>query len=237
MPQKTNAYSPRILFVEDEEALAEGICYNLSAEGYQVQWVKDGAAALKAFQKQKIDLIILDIMLPYIDGFEVARRILQAAPQQPILMLTARTAVADRVKGLEIGAEDYLTKPFHLQELLARIRAMLRRKAWYQAATFDQETYQFGPNEINFNNHECRSGHKKFRLTQHEAMLLKYFIENKGKILSRKELLEKVWNISADVETRTVDIFVARLRKYFEPNPKKPRYIKSIRGSGYLFED
>ncbi len=237
MPNSSDTHTARILFVEDEEALAEGICYNLSAEGYQVQWVRDGAAALRAFQEQAVDLIILDIMLPYIDGFEVTRQILKEKPQMPILMLTARTAVADRVKGLEIGAEDYLTKPFHLQELLARIKAMLRRKAWYQSATIDQEVYRFGNNEINFNNHQCRSGNQEFHLTQHEAMLMKYLIQNKGKILSREELLERVWNISASVETRTVDIFIARLRKYFEPNPKDPVYIKSIRGCGYLFED
>jgi len=200
-----------------------------------VDWVKDGRAALAAFTADKFDLILLDIMIPYINGFEVARRIRATSPTMPILMLTARTAVKDRVKGLEIGADDYLTKPFHLEELLARIKAMLRRHEWYRNASPVADIFRFGDNEINFSDFSCRSGKKTFHLTQKEAMLMKYLIEHQNQIVSRQDLLENVWNISAEIETRTVDIFIARLRKYFEPEPKKPVYIKSIRSAGYMF--
>lgn len=224
-----------ILLVEDENILADGILFNLKKNGYTVDWVKDGRAALAAFTADKFDLILLDIMIPYIDGFEVARRIRATSPTMPILMLTARTAVKDRVKGLEIGADDYLTKPFHLEELLARIKAMLRRHEWYRNASPVADIFRFGDNEINFSDFSCRSGKKTFHLTQKEAMLMKYLIEHQNQIVSRQDLLENVWNISAEIETRTVDIFIARLRKYFEPEPKKPVYIKSIRSAGYMF--
>ena len=152
-------------------------------------------------------------------------------------MLTARTEAKDRVKGLEAGADDYLTKPFHLKELLLRVQGMLKRKAWYKDESDFTPVYNFGNNEINFENLTCRSGQTKFQLTMHEAMLLKYLIERKGKIVTRKELLEKVWNIHTEIETRTVDNFIVRLRKYFEINPENPAYIKSIRSAGYVFND
>lgn len=230
-----NLQNNKILLVEDEESLAEGLLFNLSEEGYSVVWVKDGKKALEQFDSQPYDLIILDIMLPYINGFEVTKYVREKSPMIPILMLTARTAVHDRVRGLEIGADDYLTKPFHLQELLARVKGILRRKSWYQSAVESTSTYQFGENEINFADFSCKSENKKFRLTQQEAMVMKYLIQKKDKIVSREELLEKVWNISSEIETRTVDNFIARLRKYFEPDTKKPVYIKSIRSAGYMF--
>lgn len=229
--------STRILMVEDEEILGEGIRFNLLKNGYAVEWAKDGRAALKAFRESQYDLILLDIMIPYIDGFEVARQIRERSPLMPILMLTARTAVDDRVHGLEAGADDYLTKPFHLEELLARIKAMLRRRDWYRRTPPVADVYRFGNNEIDFGNFTCRSGSRQFVLTQREAILLKYLVAQRNRIVSRQELLENVWNISGEIETRTVDIFVARLRKYFEPNPKKPIYIKSVRSAGYLFSD
>ncbi|MCD6204872.1 MAG: response regulator transcription factor [Candidatus Marinimicrobia bacterium] len=235
--QITESKSPKILLVEDETILAEGIIFNLKKQGYSVDWVKDGRAALENAFNNPYDLILLDIMLPYIDGFEVARRVREKFPAMPILMLTARTAVKDRVKGLEIGADDYLTKPFHLEELLARIKAMLRRSEWYRHAQPTIDKYRFGDNEINFRDFSCQSGRKSFHLTQKEAMLMKYLISRKNQIVSRRELLENVWNISAEIETRTVDIFIARLRKYFEPDPKKPVYLKSIRSAGYMFTE
>jgi DNA-binding response OmpR family regulator len=155
----------------------------------------------------------------------------------PILMLTARTAAEDKVRGLELGADDYMTKPFHLQELLLRIKGMLKRKMWYKSASENQPVYHFGKNEVNFENLNCKNGLKHFVLTQREAMVLKYLLENKGKIVSRKELLENVWHISSEVETRTVDNFISRLRKYFEVDPNNPVYIKSIRSAGYSFND
>jgi DNA-binding response OmpR family regulator len=232
-----NEYSgSRILIVEDEDSLAIGLEFNLSEEGYHVRIASDGKQALKYVQEDSYDLIILDVMLPYMDGFTVAEKIREKLPQMPILMLTARTAVKDRIRGLETGADDYLTKPFHLQELLLRIRGMLKRKKWYQHASAMSPVYRFGDNEVNFENLTCRSGKKEMKLTAHEAMFLRYLIDNTGRVISRKEILEKVWNLNSEVETRTIDNFVVRLRKFFEPDPSKPVYIKSVRGIGYQFE-
>lgn len=231
-----NILTAKILLVEDEESLAKGLEYNLSEEGYQVDIAKDGKQAIEMSDKKNYDLVLLDIMLPYKNGFEVTEHIRNKNPQMPILMLTARTSVDDRVKGLEIGADDYITKPFHLKELLLRIEGMLRRKSWYIKSVSSNPVYQFGKNEINFENLRCKHGKHEFQLTHFEAILMKYLIENKGRIISRKELLENVWNLNPEVETRTVDIFISRLRKYFEDDPSNPVYIKSVRGSGYIFE-
>jgi two-component system alkaline phosphatase synthesis response regulator PhoP len=225
----------KILLVEDEEVLAVGLEYNLSEEEYIVTIADDGRKAIEYFESQEFDLIILDIMLPFYDGYEVAQRIREKSPQIPILMLTAKTSAKDLVKGLEIGADDYLTKPFHLQELLLRVRGMLKRKKWYTSVVPTRQIYRFGDNEVNFENLTCRVGKRQIHLTLREAMVLKYLIDHRGKIVSREELLENVWNVSSEIETRTVDNFIVRLRKYFEPNPSKPVYIKSIRSVGYMF--
>jgi len=227
----------RILLVEDEETLAIGLEYNLSAEGYSVKLAEDGRKAISYIDSNSFDLIILDIMLPYFDGFEIAKHIRKNDPQIPILFLTARTTAEDRIKGLKIGADDYLTKPFHLDELLLRVKGMLRRKSWYQLAAEEMPVFRFGKNEINFENLKATTADHEIQLTAYEAMLMKYLIERKDKIVSRKELLQKVWNISSEVETRTVDNFIVRLRKYFEQDPNNPVYIKSIRGRGYIFTD
>jgi len=227
----------KILLVEDEETLAVGLEYNLAEEGYKVTWAKDGKKALDFFKTTDFDLIILDIMLPYFDGFEVAKQIREQSLEIPILMLTARTHVNDKVHGLAIGADDYMTKPFHLQELLIRVKGMLKRKTWYKEVTNNQPIYRFGENEVNFENLQATAKGQVFQLTTHEAMVLKFLIQNKGKIVSRKQLLEKVWNITSEIETRTVDNFIVRLRKYFEPDPAKPVFIRSVRSAGYLFND
>ena len=227
----------RILLVEDEETLAVGLEYNLTEEGYLIKWARNGRDAIELFKKEKFDLIILDIMLPYLNGFEVAEIIRKADPQIPVLMLTAKTESDDKVKGLEKGADDYMTKPFHLQELLLRVKGMLKRKMWYKTSTVLQPVYKFGNNEIDFENLNCKNGIREFKLTQREAMVLKYLIEKSGKIVTRKELLENVWHISSEVETRTVDNFIVRLRKYFEPEPNNPIYFKSIRSAGYTFNE
>jgi two-component system alkaline phosphatase synthesis response regulator PhoP len=227
----------KILLVEDEESLAVGLEYNLIEEGYIVNWANNGREAIDLFEKEKFDLIILDIMLPYVNGFEVAERVRKSDPQIPILMLTAKTESGDKVKGLEKGADDYMTKPFHLQELLLRVKGMLKRKSWYTSASQKQSVYKFGNNEINFKTLNCLHGNENIRLTPQEAMLLKYLVEHKEEIVTRKELLENVWHLNPEVETRTVDIFIARLRKYFEPDPTSPVYFKSIRGAGYTFEE
>lgn len=225
----------KILLVEDEESLAGGLEYNLMEEGYKITWAKDGKQALEFYEKQEFDLILLDIMLPYYDGFQVSKKIREKCPQIPILMLTARTAPSDRVQGLESGADDYITKPFHLQELLLRIKGMLKRKEWYAQVTTQKPVYKFGKNEIDFTNFQCRAGDRTFQLTQREALIMKYLIEHKGEIVSRKDLLENVWNLNADIETRTVDNFIVRLRKYFEDDPANPVFITSVRSAGYVF--
>ncbi|HMN18073.1 MAG TPA: response regulator transcription factor [Ignavibacteriaceae bacterium] len=229
--------SAKILLVEDEENLAMGLEYNLKEEGYKVDWAKDGKEAIKFFAENNYDLILLDIMLPYLNGFEVAGFIRKENPQMPILMLTARTGVDDKVKGLEIGADDYITKPFHLKELLLRIKGMLKRKSWYSSVVKHEPIYKFGDNEINFENFKCRKGKTEFQLTSYEAMIMKYLILNKNKIVTRKELLENVWNTAPDVETRTIDNFMVRLRKYFENDPADPKFILSVRSAGYMFQD
>jgi two-component system alkaline phosphatase synthesis response regulator PhoP len=227
----------KILLVEDEESLAIGLEYNLNEEGYKTDWAKDGREALKFIKANRYDLIVLDIMLPYINGFEIAAKVRETDPQMPILILTARTSDGDIVKGLESGADDYITKPFHLKELLLRIKGMLKRKGWYKDVTSVLPVYYFGMNEINFENLKCKRGKKEFTLTPHEAMVLKYLIDCKDRIVSRKELIEKVWEMNPEVETRTVDNFIVRLRKYFEPDPSNPVFIKSIRGAGYMFSE
>lgn len=232
-----NYKGSRILLVEDEETLGVGLIYNLEEEGYIITWAKNGRDAVEYFEKGTFDLIILDIMLPYMNGFEVAEKIREKDLRMPVLMLTARTESEDRVKGLETGADDYITKPFHLQELLLRVKGMLKRRSWYMSASEKQPIYKFGDNEINFVNLVCLHGNEEIRITPHEAMVLKYLLEHKDKIVTRKELLENVWHLNPDIETRTVDIFIARLRKYFEPDPSEPAYFKSIRGAGYMFTE
>ena len=227
----------KILLVEDEETLAIGLEYNLTEEGYKVTLAKDGKQALSEYNASSYDLIILDIMIPYLDGFEVAKQIREKDPQMPILVLTARTSAGDRVKGLELGVDDYLTKPFHLEELLLRIKGMLKRKMWYKSVSAIGSIYQVGNIEINFEKLTIINNQITSSLTVYEGMLLKYFIENKDRIISRKELLENVWQIPSDVETRTIDIFIARLRKLLEKDPANPIFIKSVRSAGYIFSD
>ena len=231
----TQLAGSRILLVEDEDSLALGLEFNLSQEGYSVERVADGRKALEKVEEQPFELIVLDIMLPYIDGFTVAREIRTKWPQMPILMLTAKTAAKDRITGLEIGADDYLTKPFHLQELLLRVKGMLTRRLWYQDRESRDAVVHFGENTVDFKTLQATTPDKEFQLTPREARLLKCLVEQQGTIVSRKYLLENVWDIRVPVETRTVDTFIARLRKYFEPDPKHPVFIKSIRGAGYQF--
>jgi two-component system alkaline phosphatase synthesis response regulator PhoP len=229
--------SQRILIVEDEESMATGLEYNLTEEGYTVTLVADGKQAVECFASGFFDLVILDIMLPYLDGFQVAEKMRERDPQIPILMLTARSGLKDCLKGLAIGADDYMTKPFHLDELLLRVRGMLRRKQWYQTRISKNPSIRFGNHTIHFDTLMCQSGKTEFRLTPHEAMVLKYLVDNQDRIVSRKELLEHVWQIRSEVETRTVDTFIARLRKYFEPDPKHPVFIISVRSAGYMFSN
>jgi two-component system alkaline phosphatase synthesis response regulator PhoP len=216
--------------VEDEESLSIGLEFNLREEGYSVTRAPDGRRALEFFASHDFDLIVLD-------GFEVARRIRARSSRVPILMLTARTSAADRIRGLEIGADDYLTKPFHRKELLLRVEGMLRRKAWYQSSVEAAPATRVGACEIRFDDLTVRSAGRVIRMTPREAMVLKYLADREGKIVTRRELLENVWQVPSDVETRTVDAFIARLRKMIEPDPAKPVFIRSVRSAGYRLID
>lgn len=225
----------RILLVEDEESLARGLQFNLEAEGYKVTLARDGQQAINFFDQQKFDLVILDVMLPYHDGFEIAQYIREKSQQLPILFLTARRSPDDRIKGLKLGADDYLAKPFSLDELLLRVKRILQRKSWYLHD--DLQKLQLGQWQIDLQALQIIGEEKTINLTQLEANILKYLLERRGKVVSRQELLENVWQTDAEIETRTVDIFIARLRKYLNDDPANPQWIKSVRGIGYMIAE
>ncbi len=225
----------KILLVEDEDSLAIGLQYNLEEEGYRVFLAKDGKMALDMFEERDYDLIILDIMLPYLDGFEVARRIREKSNMVPILILTAKSRIEDKIEGFQRGADDYLLKPFHLEELILRVKRILERKKWYR--NYDGlKSIEFGGNKVNFETLMVKGINGEFRLTSQEADFLKFLYENKGRVVSRKEILSEVWGMDSNIETRTIDNFIVRFRKYFEENPKDPVYFRSVRGKGYIFD-
>jgi DNA-binding response OmpR family regulator len=226
----------KIVVVEDEAHLAKGLQFNLEREGYRVTLVDNGQSALDLLGKEEFDLMILDIMLPKVSGLEVARRIRKTNMRFPILMLSAKSTDEDRELGLQAGADDYLTKPFHLPELLLRVKGILRRWEWYKEPVHDQKVFQFGDMWINFASGKAKGCSGEFYLTAKEALLMKLLVKNKGNIVTREELLEKVWGYDPQTETRTVDNFVARLRKYFEKKPQSPKYIITHREKGYEFK-
>ena len=232
-----NSDIARILLVEDEKHLAEGLLYNLRLEGYEVVLAQDGQEALDFFDEGPWSLVVLDLMLPLVDGFEVARRVRKKDPRIPILMLTARVAEEDRVQGLECGADDYLTKPFHLKELLLRIRGMLKRSSWYRTVPGQGSVFRFGEGcWVDFRRRRAGGPRGERQLTEKEFGILKCLVECQPETVSREEMLQQVWGYSPDVETRTLDTFIHRLRNYFEPDPSVPRHILSVRGRGYRFE-
>jgi two-component system, OmpR family, alkaline phosphatase synthesis response regulator PhoP len=227
-----------ILVVEDEQHLAIGIKYNLEAEGYDVTVVGEGPHALKLIEEDPagIDLIILDLMLPGMSGYAVCESLRRDGFELPVLMLSARTLPEDRIRGFDVGADQYLQKPFDLDELLSRVRNLLgRRSRAVGSARSDLETYEFGNAKINFDTFEVTAGGVPLRLTHTEMKLLRHFVENEGSVVSRSELLEHVWGMSSSPTTRTVDNFIMRLRKYFEADPAQPRHFLSVRGAGYRF--
>lgn len=225
--------APRILLVEDELNIARGLVFNLESEGCAVTHVETGEGALEAAADGGFSLVVLDVMLPGIDGFEVCRRLRRGDPRLPILMLTARTGEKDRVAGLSVGADDYLTKPFSLEEFLLRVRGMLRRSEWYRPGALGG--YRFGANEVWLREHRARTARGEVELTELEARFLRELFHNEGRVLSRTDLLEKVWHLPPDAETRTLDNFVVRMRKYFEDDPAHPRHLHTVRGRGYRF--
>ncbi len=249
-----------VLIVEDEQHLADGLRFNLEAEGYTVKTVSDGESALALFleQRERYDAMVLDVMLPGKDGFTVAAELRAAGQFVPVLMLTARGRPEDVLRGFESGADDYLPKPFELSVLLARLNALLRRRQWFHqdqtnqpgdAAASDQaadqkdeasragESEEFAVNNrvIDFANLELRTPEQTIRLTLMEAQLLRYLVKHHGNVVSRKAILEDVWGLNEDTDTRAIDNFIVRLRKYLEDDPTKPEHLLTVRGVGYRF--
>jgi DNA-binding response OmpR family regulator len=234
-----------ILVVEDETHLAQGLLYNLRAEGYDAQLAVDGESALAMIAAGPVDAILLDVMLPGRDGFSIAAELRAKQNYVPILMLTARGRPEDVLNGFSAGADDYLAKPFDLAILLARLKGLLRRMHWLRrettepaapAATVDvPPIFEFSGRTINFTSLELVTPSKTVRLTLMEADLLRYLVQNQRKIVSRKELLEEVWRVREDTDTRAIDNFIVRLRRYIEDNPAEPVFLETVRGVGYRF--
>jgi DNA-binding response OmpR family regulator len=234
----------RILIVEDEQHLAEGLRFNLEAEGYQVQVLDNGEAALEVLTavEPPFDVVVLDVMLPGKDGFAVMSELRHSGQFIPTLMLTARGHPDDVLRGFAAGADDYLTKPFELAILIARIRGLLRRREWLRVsfgngspAPEPKATFQFGDKSVHFDLLELHVRDQVFPLTLMEANVLRYLIQHEGKPVSRKAMLEEVWGLHEDTDTRAIDNFIVRLRKYIEEDPTHPRHLLTVRGVGYRF--
>jgi two-component system alkaline phosphatase synthesis response regulator PhoP len=224
-----------ILIVDDEEHLADALAHNLQFEGFSTTVAFDGEEGLSLARTIQFDLVILDIMMPKLDGLEVCRRLRATGSRVPILFLTAKAADADRLLGLKVGADDYVAKPFLLEELILRIHGVFRRQEWYSTAPADQEIFRFGENEVNFLTFEATTGGRTVNLTEKECMLMKLLVERRNQVVSREEILERVWGYRFSTSSRTIDNFIVRLRRYFEADPKEPQYIHSVRGVGYRF--
>jgi two-component system OmpR family response regulator len=229
-----------VLVVEDEQHLAAGIKFNLEAEGYRVTTAGDGPTALRYIEEHcdEVDLVVLDLMLPGMSGYAVCEALRAADAIMPILILSARTMAEDRTRGFDVGADQYLSKPFDLDEFLSRIKGLLamharRTRPAGQAAPVGR--YAFGNVEVHFDRLEATVGGAPVRLTQLEMKLLRYFVENEGRTISRQELLENVWDLPGDLNTRTPDQFIRRLRKALEPDPARPRHFLTLRDAGYRF--
>jgi two-component system alkaline phosphatase synthesis response regulator PhoP len=231
----------RILVVEDDSHIAEGIEFNLELEEYGVEVVSDGRAAVELLTRsdgQPFDLVILDLMLPEMSGFEVARRTRASGNLVAILMLTAKDDAADIVRGLEEGADDYLTKPFHLDELLARVRGLLRRRRWdgVESSNEPLPDVEVGRSVIHFDRFSIETPQETVELTTREVGLLRALVDREGETVTRGELLQEVWGLRPDTKTRVIDSFIVRLRRYLEEDPSRPEHIVSVRGRGYRFE-
>jgi DNA-binding response OmpR family regulator len=229
---------PRILIVEDEDHLATGLKLNLELEGYAVQLAGTAReASEQLLDPKRFDAIVLDVMLPDFDGFTLCAKLRQSGIFTPVIMLTARAAAEDRVRGLEAGADDYLVKPFDLNEFLARVRSLLRRQRWNRSdeAREPRSVVMIGEARVDFDSHEVLVRGVPVKLTRLELDLLRYFVEHPGKVISRETLLEEVWKLRNSSSARTVDNFISRLRRHFEPDPTSPRHFVSVRGAGYKF--
>ncbi len=226
-----------ILLVEDEEHLAIGIQYNLEAEGYQVTMVSDGRLALQRVlaEDDPVDLVVLDLMLPGMNGYDVCEGMRSAGNETPVLILSARTLTEDRTRGFNVGANQYLTKPFELDELLSRVKNLLLYARPRAAREVPQGLFAFADARVNFESFEVIVADQPVRMTRLEMKLLEYFVANEGRVIPRQELLENVWGVPGNLNTRAPDQFIRRLRKTFEPEPAKPRYFLTIRDAGYRF--
>ena len=222
-----------VLIVDDEEHLADALSHNLQFEGYATTVAYDGEEGLRLAQTIRFDLVILDIMMPKLDGLEVCRRLRATGNRVPILFLTAKSSDADRLLGLKVGADDYVAKPFLLEELILRIQGIFRRQEWYETPPEKQQVFRFGNNEVNFRTFEAQAKGRTISLTEKECMLLKLLVERNNQVVSREEILERVWGYRFSTSSRTIDNFIVRLRRYFEPDPKQPEFIQSVRGVGY----
>ena len=227
---------PKILLVEDERSIAEGLKISLESEGFQVGWAKDGNEALAAWERARPDLIVLDLMLPGISGTEVCRTI-RTRSDVPIIMLTARDTEVDRVVGLEIGADDYLTKPFSTRELIARIRAILRRAPLGSAASIDEAPVEASGVRVDRSRHEVTVDDRPVELPPKEFDLLAVLVEHAGRVLTRNQLIDEVWGSDYVGDTKTLDVHIRRLRGRIEDDPQQPRRIQTVRGVGYRFAD
>lgn len=223
----------RILVVEDEANMAEGIVVNLRLDGYEADIAPDGPTALE--QYSKYDMMLLDVMLPGMDGLSVCSQIRRSGSQIPILFLTARDRDSDRIAGLEAGGDDYLAKPFNLKELLLRVKAILRRQEWYRAGTLADGHLEFGVSSVDFKKYTGVGPRGPIEMTQKEVMLLRLLAEHEGDVVTRDQILDSVWGYTVYPTTRTVDNFILRLRRHFEPDPRNPVHIHTIRGAGYKF--
>jgi DNA-binding response OmpR family regulator len=231
----------RILLVEDEPHIADGLCFNLEAEGHVCEIARDGERALARVlqDKEPFDVVILDVMLPGKDGFSVAAELRAAGHYEPILMLTARSRPEDVLKGFEAGADDYLPKPFELPILLARIHGLLRRRGWNEQsaepAGAAPDVYTFAGRTIDFGAMQVRTATQSHQLTLMECELLRYLVGNAGQPVSRRTILERVWDLHEETDTRAIDNFIVRLRRYLEDRPGAPKYLQTVRGVGYRF--
>jgi two-component system, OmpR family, alkaline phosphatase synthesis response regulator PhoP len=225
----------RILLVEDEKHLSETIKLNLELEDYAVSVAEDGRKALEIFKEQHFDLVVLDIMIPQLDGIAVCETIRLTNKETPILFLSAKSAAEDRVLGLKKGGDDYLTKPFNLEELLIRVQKLIDRGDGNTVASTSGDLFIFGNNKINFQSYEATGVDGDFILTKKEALLLKLLIDNSNEVVSREKILKVVWGYTVYPSTRTIDNFILSFRKYFEKDPHNPAHFKSIRGVGYKF--